>query len=484
MKKLLISLLFIGSSLFSAQAEVKLPAILSDNMVLQQQSEVLLWGWSDSGKKVDVTTSWNGESYSTKVGNDGKWSLHVTTPEASNIPYSITFNDGDKLELHDILIGEVWFCSGQSNMEMPVRGNLNQPVLEGTDYITLAKQKTPIRMFSIAKNPQFTEQDDCKGRWEMNTPDVVADFSAVAYFFGHHLQSALDIPIGLINSSWGGSKIESWMSEDMLEKFPDVDQTATKSSVMPKEPNREPKFLYNGMIHPILGYKFKGMLWYQGCANRPNREQHEELMPEFVNTLRKKFDCGEFPLYFAQLAPLGYGGGPFFNVSMRESQVKIKNKISNCQIVIQTDIGEPLSIHPRFKVTTGKRFAYLALGDTYGMKGFDYLSPEYDKMKIVSAEKNFKHNSIHLSFKNAPNGINIKGFESKCFEIAGEDKIFYPAQAKLAKGDYPVIVWSEKVENPVAVRYAFKEYVEGDLYGHSELPVSSFRTDNWELPEK
>lgn len=475
----LIALLAIGGQQ-AVTAKVKLPHVLASNMVLQQDSNVKLWGKAKPNAKLSVKTSWDNKTYKTTVANDSTWLVTVKTPKADNKPYQIVFNDGEKTQLDNILIGEVWFCSGQSNMEMPMRGFDRQP-LRGTNAI-IAKQKpaTPIRMFITDSKKgswfrQFskTPQADCYGEWLDNRPENVSVTSATAYFFAQYLQDVLDVPVGLIVSTLGGAKVEPWMSREAISQFKDIKLDILNND---KKPNiwQDPCVLYNAKIAPFLNYNIKGFLWYQGESNRNNADQYRYLMEAFVKDLRGKWGLGELPFYFVQIAPYRYGNPDATDAAkLREVQALNAKEIPNSGMVCTLDIGAPNFIHPVDKETVGTRLALLALGQTYGRKGFGYLTPTYKSM-----EK--KDGKIYINMDNAPYGGVCPMWTSlKGFEIAGEDKVFHPAFAEVEEKTCRLAVSSKDVPNPVAVRYCYHNYAEASVFNLYGLPLAPFRTDNW-----
>ena len=475
----LIALLAIGGQQ-AAVAKVKLPHVLASNMVLQQDSNVKLWGKAKPNAKLSIKTSWDNKTYKTTVANDSTWLVTVKTPKADNKAYQIVFNDGEKTQLDNILMGEVWFCSGQSNMEMPMRGFDRQP-LRGTNAI-IAKQKptTPIRMFITDSKKgswfrQFskTPQTDCYGEWLDNRPENVSVTSAAAYFFATYLQDVLDVPVGLIVSTLGGAKVEPWMSREAISQFKDIKLDILNND---KKPNiwQDPCVLYNAKIAPFLNYNIKGFLWYQGESNRNNADQYRYLMEAFVKDLRGKWGLGELPFYFVQIAPYRYGNPDATDAAkLREVQALNAKEIPNSGMVCTLDIGAPNFIHPVDKETVGTRLALLALGQTYGRKGFGYLTPTYKSM-----EK--KDGKIYINMDNAPYGGVCPMWTSlKGFEIAGEDKVFHPAFAEVEEKTCRLAVSSKDVPNPVAVRYCYHNYAEGSVFNLYGLPLAPFRTDNW-----
>lgn len=483
MKKQFIGSILILCFLFSGtflQAGIKLPSILGDNMVLQQQSTVKLWGEANAKSKVTVKTSWNKKIYTTVSDAEEKWMVNIETPSAGG-PYEIIINDGTATVLKNILIGEVWFCSGQSNMEMPVRGFDRQPVKNTNDLIAKAKPSTPIRMFTTDSEKgswqrQFSKkpETDCKGRWMDNSPENVANISAVAYYFASCIHEVLEVPVGIIVSSWGGSKVEAWMSREAISPFKEIDLSILDNNEPVKNPTATPCVLFNAKIAPLLHFAIKGFLWYQGESNRGNADQYASLMPAFVKDLRHKWDVGDFPFYFVQIAPFNYEGPDGTSAArFREIQFQNMKDIPNSGMAVTMDIGHPVFIHPMDKETVGNRLAYWALAKTYDKRGFGYLSPEYKSM-----EK--KDRKIYIDFANAPGGISPMWTDLKGFEIAGEDKIFHPAKAEIETATARLAVSSKDVHNPIAVRYLYKNFAEASIFSIYGIPVMPFRTDNWE----
>ncbi|RYG09623.1 MAG: sialate O-acetylesterase, partial [Chitinophagaceae bacterium] len=312
--------------------------------------------------------------------------------------------------------------------------------------------------------------------WKLAGPETVSNFSATAYYFGSLLSEMLNVPVGIINDSYGGSSIEAWMSPEDLKAFPEVKIPSKGDTI--KEVSRTPTTLYNGMLYPVIGYGIKGAIWYQGESNYERPDRYEDLFPTMVASWRKNWDNGEFPFYYAQIAPYNYAqlppyhaGGKYNSAFLRDAQRKSLTKIPNSGMAVLMDIGEEKSIHPANKKQGGTRLAYLALAQTYGIKGFGALSPNYESLTIDK-------NKATIKFQNVPNGLTSFGKELALFEIAGTDKKFYPAKAVITGSS--ITVSAEQVKMPVAVRYAFKDFVTGDLFGNDGLPVSSFRTDDWD----
>ncbi|MDB4584313.1 hypothetical protein N9164_14265 [Draconibacterium sp.] len=451
----------------SLKAEVKLPAIFGDNMVLQQQTDAAIWGNATANKTVKVTTSWNKKSYSTKADSDGKWKLKVQTPVAGG-PYSIDISDGKTVKLNNVLIGEVWVCSGQSNMQMIMNGYYNQPILGSNEAIATSTNKN-IRLITIERDKSLEVKDNFKGDWRACNPGNVADFSATAYFFGRMIQNALDVPVGLICSAWGGTRIEPWISENGFKNFdwvnlPDKNQQGDFSQ-------QTPTVLFNAMISPMVGYAIKGGIWYQGESNRNEPKEYEKLMPGLIENWRAEWGIGDFSFFYCQIAPYDYGTNGLNSAYLREAQYNASMALPNMGMACLMDVGEKHNIHPADKEAAGERLAYLALAKTYDMKGFEFSGPKLDNMTVEGSV-------VKLTFRHAEHGLTAYGKELVNFKVAGENKRFVPATAFITnKG---ITLFLPSVEKPVAVRYAFDDFVVGELYNNEGLPASSFRTDDWE----
>lgn len=458
---------------FSLKAQIKLPEIVSSNMVLQRNTTINIWGWAAPNEKITIKTSWKREEIHVIANNDGTWKVEIATTNSKE-PQSISLKSKTSdITLQNILFGEVWLCSGQSNMEMPVKGFNGQPTFGAAQAIMHANNSN-LRLFSVERNASKKALDALKktNGWEIASPETVANFSAVAYFFGQQLQEILDVPVGLIQTSWGGSSVEAWTSKEVLREFQTVDLEKVDIS---NKPNIIPTVLFNAMIHPIISFTIKGALWYQGENNRGKPEEYKKLFPAMVKDWRARWNQGDFPFYYTQIAPFNYGGNHQFEISknsafMREAQLDCLELIPNSGIAITLDLGDATSIHPPKKKEVADRLLMNALNQTYGMKAVKYLSPIYKSLEI-------KNNQIELTFKNIDLGL--YAFDTlKDFEIAGEDKVFYPAEAKIVNRKF-VHVSSEKVPNPVAVRYAWRNFVQASLFDNVLLPLSSFRTDEW-----
>jgi sialate O-acetylesterase len=452
--KAAISLLLLISTV--ANGKVILPAVIDHNMVLQQKSEAALWGKARPGTTIKITTSWNGQSYTTHAGSDSLWRVSVSTPAAGG-PFTLTFNDGDKLVLNNILIGEVWVCAGQSNMSMPVKGFRNQPVEGSTDMLMNARNPQ-IRLLQVERQYSDKLQFNARvRRWEEADSGSVSEMSAVAYLFAKVIQEKLKVPVGIMLTAWGGTRIEAWMS------LPALHRDSVKLN------HNSPGVLYNAMVNPIAGFTIKGVLWYQGEANRRNYHEYAKFMQQMVNDWRTRWNSGNWPFYYVQIAPFKYDNDnkSFY---LREAQSQALKLIPNAAMVVSADAGKEQSIHPPDKMTIARRLAYCALARDYGINSLPYLAPVYRSMKISG-------DAIDLTFDNAPHGLYSGGKELTLFEIAGDDRVFHPAEASIIPAG--IKVRSSQVKKPVAVRYAYKDWFIGELYNNEGLPASPFRTDNW-----
>ena len=462
-----VALVCISASL---SAKVTLPAIISDNMVLQQNTEVTLWGKAEPGAQLLITPGWDAPSVTVKVSKQGSWEAKLKTAKAGG-PYDLTFNDGEVLVVGNVLLGEVWFCSGQSNMVMPMRGFTCQPVEESMDYIVKAKPSRDIRVCSIKRAKSVTPLETAQCKWMEHTPEAVSASSATAYFFAEYLNSILDVPVGVIVAAWGGAKIKTWMDRETLKgAFPEVSLPDLKGPVPEEKPQHEATILYNGMVAPITSYTIKGLLWYQGCSDSDEPALYERLVPAYVDMMRTKFGNSSLPFYYVQIAPYKTkdGNGRY----IREAQLNNLKTIPNSGMVVTTDAGDTRCIHPAKKKPVGQRLALLALYNDYGIKGFDPNPPTYESMSVKCKYATLKFNVGESQL--APKGWDLDGFE-----VAGEDKVFHPAVAKV-KGKDELTVACDKVEKPVAVRYNFSDTADvATLFNLSGIPASPFRTDKW-----
>jgi sialate O-acetylesterase len=505
---LLLAFLSILLTITPAGAEVKLPALISDNMVLQQGRKVALWGTAESGEEVTVT--FGGQKVAGTADAEGRWKVELGPLKAGG-PSEMTVAGKNTLTLHNVVVGEVWICSGQSNMEMAV-GNSPHAwggVLNAEKEIA-AGNYPMIRHFTVKKVVAGQPQKDVTGQWVVASPQTVGEFSAVAYFFGRELHKGLGVPVGLIDSSWGGTPAEAWTSAPALEAEPelktlprdweqkvagypklleqfrkDLDQweqsaqraeAEGKPALPPPEMPADPRGnswraagLYNGMIAPLIPYTIAGAIWYQGESNAGRAYQYRKLFPSMIRDWRRAWGQGDFPFLFVQLASFIQEWSPKTCwAELREAQTMTLS-LPNTGMAVTVDIGEPYDIHPKNKQEVGRRLALAAEANAYGRK-VAYSGPLYDSMTIEG-------DSVRLRFKHVDGGLATKGGPLKGFEAAGEDRKFFAAEAMVA-GD-TVVVRSSTVLRPVAVRYAWADNPECNLFNKAGLPASPFRTDDW-----
>ncbi len=500
----------------SARAEVKLPAVFADHMVLQRDQAVPVWGWADDGEK--VTVEFAGQKVEA-TASGGKWSASLAALKANGTGATFTVAGKNKIELSDVLVGEVWFCSGQSNMEMTVGGSNNSK-----DEVAGANNPL-IRHFKV---PHFTSdkpQDvvPTQGGWQLTTPETVGNFTGVGYFFGRELQKELSVPIGLIGDNWGGTRIEPWIPPIGFQQEPALKSIADDLANLPKmgpvmvpetEPaldkdgkpvlgrdgkpttkpvlgaNGRPKMIpavdkdgkpvlgaqnqsalaiYNAMVHPLVPYAIRGALWYQGESNNGEGMLYFEKMKALVGGWRKIWKEGDFPFLFVQLAPYRYNK-PETLPAIWEAQTAALS-IPNTGMAVITDVATVGNIHPPDKQTVGHRLALWALAKTYKKDVGSYASPLFDSLKIDG-------DKAKVSFKNADGGLKSRdGQPLTWFTIAGEDKKFVPAKAEIVGN--AVVVSAPEVSKPAAVRFGWNEVAEPNLANAAGLPASPFRTDEW-----
>ncbi len=436
-------------------AHIELPNIFSNHMVLQRNAEVLLWGWGAPNETVKVYTGWDRQTYELKTGVDAKWSFTVRTLEAGG-PFQIRFSGAsNEVVLEDVLIGEVWLCSGQSNMEWSANSGIDNAASE----IAMANYPD-IRLFTVAKRTSKSEQEDVSGTWEACTPETMADFSAAAYFFSRRLRGELNVPIGMVDASWGASSAEVWTPSHVFKDEPDLAKSAEKI-----RPNKwvsvEPSSLYNAMIAPLHPYKIAGALWYQGESNTANGERYQKLFTTMITSWRAVWGYN-FPFYYVQIAPYQYGG-PEEGVVVRNQQRK-SLELPDTGMVVTSDIATVDDIHPQNKQDVGLRLANIALKEHYKVVDMEVYGPLFREIKIEGSK-------VAVYFDHA-NGLKSKTKKITQFEVAAADGVFYPAKAKIK--DDMVVVSSKKVKEPTQVRFAWGNTKLASLFNSAGLPASSF----------
>jgi sialate O-acetylesterase len=500
----------------SAQAEIKLPSLVSDGMVLQQGLKLKIWGNADPGERISV--SFDGAKGSTATDNSGKWMVQLG-PFTAGGPYTMTIVGKNTITLHDVLVGEVWICSGQSNMEMTVGpGDTpglyayhNMPGVKDYQQALATADYPKIRLFTVTKAVANAPLTDVQGHWLMARAETVNDFSAVGYFFGRELFNTLHVPIGLIHASWGGTIAEAWMSRATVESDPDFkysldrdkfllatypkvfqnfqaqfDQWRKSSEVaeaagkqipeapkIPDDPRQNPNrtsALYNGMIAPLTPYAIKGVIWYQGESNGDHPASYRKLFPALIKNWRDSWGEGDFPFLYVQLPNFGIENLLQY-VPIREAQL-LTLSVPNTGMVVTIDIGDAGNIHPPNKQDVGYRLALTAQAVAYGQDVI-YSGPIYDSMNI-------EQDKIRIHFKHVYSGLAAKNWTTEVllgFEIAGADKKFVGGMATI-EGD-TVVVRNPSIPHPVAVRYAWAMNTFCNLANQAGLPASPFRTDSW-----
>lgn len=492
------------------RAELKLPAIVSDRMVLQQKMANPIWGWDTPGTKVTVTFA--GQAHTATAGSDGRWAVKLQAVPANATPQTIAIAGTSKRTISDVLVGEVWMCSGQSNMGWTINASRHG------DLESLASKHPNIRLITVPRVGTQEMQNDFKGKWESATPDTVKAFSAVGFLYGRFIHEIVGVPVGLINNAWGGSSAEAWLRRTTLDNEPrlkdlaastakreadrqsdkgkaDFDASIAKwksdtekaKAAKKKGPNQPQDFLtgqhragniFAGMVYPTLGYGIKGVIWYQGESNAGRAYEHETLFPFLIEQWRKEQGQGDFPFYWVQLADYrAEKSAPAESdwAELRETQTKTLRLPNTGQAVI-IDIGEGRDIHPRNKYDVAARLVRWALVKDYGFK-LPYRSPEYKSVAFSGAKATVTLDCF---------GSELYTFdktEAVGFTVCGADKVWHVAQAKIVGKD-KVEVWSDKVTAPVAVRYAWADNPVANLYSKDDLPVTPFRTDDFDMTTK
>ena len=480
------------------RADVKVPAIIGENMALQQGIPVPIWGWADPGE--DVTVTYAGQSKATKAGDDKKWMVKLDALKVG-APSDMVIKGKNTLTLKNVIVGEVWVNSGQSNMEFGMHGTLNSAK-------EIAEAKFPnIRLFTVQKAVKDEAQSDCIGKWSECSPESAGGFSAVAYFFGRKLHQDLGVPVGLIHTSWGGTPAEAWTTSATMQADPDlkpivdrfaqskagdtdeafakkteqwkaaVEKAKAEKKQLPRAPQRalnqnSPAALYNGMIAPIIPFGIAGATWYQGESNAGRAIQYRKLLPAMITDWRKAWGQGEFPFMIVQLANfMKRDADPVESTwaELREAQTLTSINLPKTGLGLAIDIGDEKDIHPKNKQDVGLRLALQAEKIAYN-KDIPFSGPMFDSMTVEGA-------NAHVKFKHVFGGLEAKGGDLKGFSVAGEDKKFHWATAKI-DGE-TVVVSSDKVAKPVSVRYAWANNPECNLYNKAGLPTVPFRTDTW-----
>lgn len=473
MKILAAGLLWLTAiaSAIPVQAAFRLPALIGNNMVLQQNATIRVWGWADAGEKIVIQPGWQTGSVMAVTTTEGNWETTLHTPAAGG-PYKMTLTGRDfTVQIENILIGEVWVCSGQSNMEFSMRG------LGGwKNYKPIEKEKVisdkydKVRLFGVKRDTSAVALNQCSGHWQTADTNTVNDFSATAWFYGAYLNEQLGVPVGLILAAWGGTPAEVWMPVEAIKAIPDLGYFLNYHNGSQWWPGTA-GVLYNAMIHPLLKYTIRGAIWYQGESNVTDAQLYPALMQTLITAWRKAWGLGDFPFYYVQIAPYNYQK-PYEGALLREAQLKCLS-VPNTGMAVTMDLVDNVNdIHPKNKLDVGKRLALWALNKTYGKADVHFSGPLYSAMKISGK-------SIILNFSYADGGLKILKNQKNNFKIAGADRVFYPATVQISGST--LVVSSPKVKQPQAVRYAFENAAEATLFNGNGLPASSFRTDDWDI---
>ncbi|MEX2139826.1 MAG: sialate O-acetylesterase [Pirellulales bacterium] len=440
----------VGSA--QALAEVKPNALFTDHMVLQRDKPVKVWGTAAADEKVSVRI---GEQSVDTTAKDGKWQVELK-PLTAGGPHTLTIEGANKIELANVLIGEVWIASGQSNMQWTIKQS------EDPEKVAAEARRPRIRLFTVKRDGASEPQENVEGRWDVCSPETVGDFSAVAYHFGAALHKQLDVPIGLISTNVGGTAAQRWTPKEVLDSTAELKKYAEEKNAGD---------LYNAMIHPLLKFRIKGAIWYQGESNAGEAHRYRVLFPAMIKSWRDRWDQGDFPFLFVQLAPWVPSNDPTNATwaELREAQLMTLSKSPNTAMAVITDVGDEKDIHPKPKKPVGERLALAARALAYGEK-IEYSGPIFESL-TTSGERAI------LRFKHAGEGLEVRGEKLTGFAVAGEDKKFHNAEAKI-EGD-TVIVSSSEVNAPLAVRFGWANYPAVNLWNKNGLPGSPFRTDSW-----
>lgn len=461
MKRILLIFLVLSFLSINMYGKINLPSVFADNMVLQQNSDVAIWGWSDPGETIKIVTSWSKDTVTVKADNSSKWTTSIKTIAAGG-PHSIEVLGNEKVKLNNVMLGEVWICSGQSNMEM----NVNWKLINGEEEA--AKADNPnIRIFHVQIIGAEYPQQNCVANWSVCSPETMRSTSALGYFFARELQQKLNVPIGIIVSAWGGTPAEVWIEKTHILNNPVLNKSKYTEHYdgWPGEAGTT----YNSMIAPVVPFGIAGAIWYQGESNCGNYPIYSLLMKTLIESWRADFKK-DFPFYFVQIAPYTYGSNGKAEY-LREQQALASKTIPNTGMVVISDLVDNVKdIHPKNKLDVGKRLAAYALAETYKQNTGEYKSPTFESMKI-------EKNKVRINFSHAAEGLKCTGKSPAKFMIAGEDQKFVPGTSKI-EGN-AVIVSSKLVKTPVAVRFCFDDSTMPDIFSENGLPVAPFRTDKW-----
>lgn len=459
---------------------LQLSHLFTDHAVLQRETVVPVWGWGTPGAKVEVTGSWNDAKAVAKVADDGSWSVILQTAQAGG-PYTLSVKSGkESLTVNDIALGEVWLCSGQSNMEMPLRGFGFQEVEGATEAIMAAPATAnSVRVFDI-KTPKCTEPNkDVEASWKYSSSEVAAETSAVAYFFAKRLTVALGVPVGIIVNAWGGSRIEPWMTKETIDHAGLTEQELKDIYAVEEQPDRwpeTPELIWNGRVKPIVGYAAKGIIWYQGCSNMGQPHCYDKLQKAMVEMWRKEWGR-DLPFIFTLLAPHDHSDADGrWRPHFVENQLHTEKILSNSWAICTETLGNKTTVHPSQKKEVSDMMVQRALQNVYGMN--PGISLELPRLKDVVYEED---GTVKVTLTEVwSNLMSISARDIVGFELAGEDRQFHQAQAQVDWDGQTIVVKCADVPHPVAVRYSFRNWMGANLAKSNGIPVPPFRTDDWE----
>lgn len=463
MRTYIITLILLVIFGVDSKAKITPNSLFSNHAVLQQGVVVPVWGTAYN--EVSVTVDFDNQKISTQVV-DGKWWVELKPLKAGG-PYDMhIYSDNDSVEINDILVGEVWVCSGQSNMERQLGPRYKQPLIVNWEQERAQANYPQIRQYHVGRKYSFSPVEDANAQWVVCSQETVINFSAIGYFFAQNLHQKLGVPIGLLFSAKGGTSAENWVSEVTISETPKLASLVKDydKAIRKKQKENYPTGLYNGMISPLQPFAIKGVIWYQGESDTKKAEQYQILFPALIESWRKAWKQNHFPFLFVQLAPYKYT-----TPEIREAQLLTLAKTKNTAMVVTTDCGDPDDIHPANKKTVGERLALAARAIAYKEK-IEYSGPIY-------SSKRLKGRLIILSFIHKGKGLSCKGDRLTGFEIAGEDKQFVPALAIIKHNK--VYVSHEKIKKPLFVRYGWSNVPEINLYNKDGFPASPFRTDSY-----
>ena len=468
--KILITVFFLLSFTSFTRAAIVLPEVLSDNMVLQQNCVIKIWGTSSQKKNVTVRASWTTTSFSTNCKTDGTFEISIFTPKGSFEKHNISVSDGKALILKNILVGEVWFCAGQSNMAMTFSGYRNQPIANAKEEREKVKEESGIRMFNVEKTASYALNSPCKGKWLLSNQKNMAAFSAVGYFYALQIQKTLNVPIGIINSSYGGSTIEGWLNPSTVQKYADYTMNANIPDSLSQ---LRPCVMFHGMVRPYRNYQVKGFVWYQGEGNVGRSATYAQKLQDLAYLWRFTFENPELPIYVVEIAPHTYDDitGP---AKIREAQFIATHALANAGIVSTNDLvpdSESTCIHPSIKQPIGERLGELALLETYHYDTIQAQSPSFNHIEIY-------YDSVIIFFDHAYQGLQHEGAIIG-FELGDTLHEFHPVYAKIGQEKNTIIIPLENGASYHALRYCFKNYQVGNVKNSAGLPLIPFRTDQW-----